>query len=372
MADPQPAAESGHPPYRRLTTLAIVAIVLLRLATGWHFWREGTKKLVYDSDGNLHVEAPTEDLFRRAVGPFAAFYKSKLPDFHDWESLLAVPREQTVDSAAELDAWVADYQQRRDRASREGAFVEPEFPEVAPYHAWTEKIRADLRAINDRVVKLSGMSAEQQAAAAERFAFRERQLAEYLAGEAGAIAQWQHELWRLENWQSSDEAGEVPFTDERIAEKRAETTAEGRSWVDQVQGIERGYVDDLAALAAAPKGKSDDKLAAAIAAATTEDRERDLARLNVAVTCLIVGVGFCLLTGLFTRLAALGGMVFLLSVMATQPPWVPAANLTFFYYQLVEFAALGVLLATAAGRFGGLDFFLYALWRKLRGAPARA
>ena len=89
--------------------------------------------------------------------------------------------------------------------------------------------------------------------------------------------------------------------------------------------------------------------------------------MNLAVTGLTIGVGLCLLVGLFTRLAAVVGALFLLSVMATQPPWVPGAETTYFYYQLVEFAAMMLLAAAAAGRVAGLDFILHGLWSKCCG-----
>ncbi len=45
------------------------------------------------------------------------------------------------------------------------------------------------------------------------------QVADYLAGETEAIAEYRHELWRLDNWRKAPEAGEVPFFDERITVK---------------------------------------------------------------------------------------------------------------------------------------------------------
>ena len=68
-------------------------------------------------------------------------------------------------------------------------------------------------------------------------------------------------------------------------------------------------------------------------------------------------VGGLLIVGLFSRLAALAGIGLLLGVVATQPFWIPGTENTF--YQWVEIGALLVLFATAAGRFGGLDYFLF-------------
>jgi len=62
-------------------------------------------------------------------------------------------------------------------------------------------------------------------------------------------------------------------------------------------------------------------------------KEKNLERINVAVTCLTLGVGICLLAGFCTRFASLAGATFLLSIMVTQPPWALGARTEFFYYQ---------------------------------------
>ena len=66
-------------------------------------------------------------------------------------------------------------------------------------------------------------------------------------------------------------------------------------------------------------------------------------------------LGLSLLFGFLTRLGALAAAAFLLSVMATQPPWVPGVEPTYFWYQLVEFTALLTLAAVGAGRWAGID-----------------
>lgn len=355
----------------KLTALAIVALVLLRLAAGWHFWSEGTKKLARASDGSitLNPEFSAEGFLKQSVGPLAEFFKGKLPDNHQAAKLLATPHQLPEAEAAKLGAWATGYEQRRAKAVADKQPPLPaEFPDDAPYAAWAKQVVADFRQTLDRVLKLPGLDDLQQTAAAKHVEFRERQLAEYLAGEANAIAQWRHELWRLSEWEQSDEAQELPFKEERIAEKRAETAAAGRAWMQQVAGIERGLVDDLKSLADAKDGET---LRAAIDSAASDPKLAELRKMNLVVTTLIVAVGLCLLLGLFTRLAALGGIAFLLSVVATQPPWVAGASPV--YYQVVEAAALFVLFATAAGRFAGLDFFLHALWRRCCGRkPAAA
>jgi len=77
-------------------------------------------------------------------------------------------------------------------------------------------------------------------------------------------------------------------------------------------------------------------------------------------------VGTLLILGLFTRLAAVGGIGFILLFYLCNPPFVG-----YFYSiptegsylvvnkNLVELCALVVILVTGSGRFAGLDVFLH-------------
>jgi uncharacterized membrane protein YphA (DoxX/SURF4 family) len=348
----------------------IVALVLLRLATGWHFYREGTKKLTYDeTTGKTRVSFSAEPFLRQAVGPWAEWFKRDLPNFHDWEHLLVVPRQgpTTTKDLAERSRWLSEYNKRRTEAQKAEKPLPIEYPPDAPYAAWAQKIDDDWQDATAAFQAVRGLSDEQRAAAAAALHRRRQQLADYLASQENSFADWQHELWRLGSWEAAPEATELPFHDARIVEKRGETTASSGGWVAQVRSLEAALMADLRGVLNAEQAANPDMIA------STDDalgdaQERSLHRQNVAVTCLIIGVGACLLLGLFTRLAALGGIAFLCMVIATQPPWVPGAVTTVFYYQLVEIAALGVLLASGAGRWAGLDFFLRALWARRRAA----
>jgi thiosulfate dehydrogenase [quinone] large subunit len=80
-------------------------------------------------------------------------------------------------------------------------------------------------------------------------------------------------------------------------------------------------------------------------------------------------VGLCLILGLFTRLASVGGIAFLLLFYLCNPPFVG-----YFYSiptegsylvvnkNLVELCALVVIFATGSGRFAGLDRILHGLF----------
>jgi len=89
--------------------------------------------------------------------------------------------------------------------------------------------------------------------------------------------------------------------------------------------------------------------------------------LDWAVTFGLTAIGLCLMLGFCTRLAALGGVVFLINVLLTTYP-VPGVypeipsfvgNFMFVSKDMVELLALLVVAAVPAGRWGGLDFFLW-------------
>jgi thiosulfate dehydrogenase [quinone] large subunit len=89
-------------------------------------------------------------------------------------------------------------------------------------------------------------------------------------------------------------------------------------------------------------------------------------------------VGVLLILGLFTRLASLGGIGFILLFYLCNPPFVG-----YFYSiptegsylvvnkNLVELGALVVILVTGSGRYAGLDRIVHGLFgRRPKIAPA--
>jgi uncharacterized membrane protein YphA (DoxX/SURF4 family) len=354
-------------PRRYLGTFAVISLVLLRLAVGWHFFREGAQKVQYDRhDGELRMVFSSEGFLTQAKGPLAKWFHAQAPDDHGYRELLAVPRENAPPDAAELDErskWAADYAKRRAEATKSGGEVLVEFPPGAPYLDWAKRISDDWRNVRDEVKLVTGLTDEQKKRVDAAYAERMQQVADYLAGETEAIAQYQHELLRLSKWQTADEAGDVPYFDERVAVKAAETTSQPRSWVNQVRDLEAQYIGDLRETLDKEQ-RDDGETNSAMESAVANDKAKRLHVINVAATILTIGVGCCLLLGFFTRIASLVGALFLLAVIISQPPWLSDSVPTMF--QVIEFAALMVLAGTGAGRWAGLDFFTYALFRRNR------
>jgi uncharacterized membrane protein YphA (DoxX/SURF4 family) len=354
---------------RYLSTFAVISLVLLRLVIGWHFWGEGTKKVEYDRHDNKLRIAPTfssEGFLSEAKGPLAKLYQSQVPDKHGLRELLAVERQNVPPTADELAAqskWLADDRRRRDEAAKAGNQVEVEFPPSAPYYDWAQRIAADWRAIRDDVKAIPALSDEQKSRADAIYNTRSQELADYLAGETEAITEYRHELSRLADWRSAPEASGLPFHDERIATKIAETSAPPNAWVNQVRQIEAGLLNDLRNLLTTEQ-REQALTTVAMDNALTDARHETLRIINITVAAVTIGVGVCLLLGFFTRLASIVGAVFLLSVIASQPPWLTESAPTMA--QCIEFAALLVLAGTGAGRWAGLDYFTYALFHRDR------
>jgi uncharacterized membrane protein YphA (DoxX/SURF4 family) len=327
---------------RQLGAFAVLSLVLLRLAIGWHFYREGSSKFTFDpATRTFDLSFSAEGFLSQAKGPLAERFKSFAPSGHGWSELLAVGELKVATSAGEESG--------------------------APYDDWLQRITEDWQKLATKVSAVAGATDDQRKAAEAALATRQTELTDYLATQADAIADYQHELGRIVMAGNSPEAGDVPFVERRLANQIAQTRRTPMPWLAQIEKLDENLTNDLRNIFT-DEQRADAATAKAIEDAVTTDEERRLQMTNIVVAALTVGVGICLLVGLLTRLASLAGALFLLTVIAAQPPWVPGSAET--YYQTIELAGLLVLAGTGAGRWAGLDFFGYALWNKCRGRAA--
>jgi thiosulfate dehydrogenase [quinone] large subunit len=103
-----------------------------------------------------------------------------------------------------------------------------------------------------------------------------------------------------------------------------------------------------------------------------------LANVDVITMWGLTVVGIFLVLGLFTRLASLVAIGFILLFYLCNPPFVgyfyaipTEGSYLIVNKNLVELCALVVILVTGSGRFAGLDRILHALFaRRSRLAPA--
>jgi thiosulfate dehydrogenase [quinone] large subunit len=90
-------------------------------------------------------------------------------------------------------------------------------------------------------------------------------------------------------------------------------------------------------------------------------------------------VGVCLILGLFTRLASLAGIAFVLLFYLCNPPFVgyfysipTEGSYLIVNKNLVEVAALAVIMLTGSGHFAGLDRIISGLFGRRRPRLATA
>jgi uncharacterized membrane protein YphA (DoxX/SURF4 family) len=233
------------------------------------------------------------------------------------------------------------------------------------YATWGNQIVKDWR--SSLRLALSQLDAsEGQAARAEQILSDEiAALGTYLSGIEGDIDEYQHELTRLAKLEASESRGELPFIDELVAAKQAEVRPMPLPWVAAVRAQEQALIDQLSKVLASDKRT---QIESQSELTNIYNPQGMLPTINFAVTCLTIGAGLMLMLGLGTPVAALAAAGFLLSIMATQPPWDPAVAESakiYFGYQLVEVCALVVTMVIGTGRWFGLDgLFNYLLFHR--------
>jgi len=306
-------------------TATVVLLVALRLSIGWHFFKEGEKKLIEPNFSS----AP---FLRQAHGPLAPLFHSFLPDVHGWRQELGQP---LFDSPGNRYGGQVNSGGQADTDAR------------PPYAAWSDRILRERQTAVDRFIARQRLDNKARRKADAVFAARRQQLLDYLDSQREEITKYRYELGRLDQMERRPESTGVPFEKSRTAEKSQQTKTQPLVWVRQVQAFDVAFANDL-------RGLLGDRPDASNAPVFPAGK---LAKLNWAVTYVTLGVGVCLMLGLCTRTASVVGAVFLMSVIATQPPgWVGVQPM---YKEFVEMIAMLTLATTPVGRWGGLDFFIH-------------
>lgn len=324
---PSPEARPLNAPRYSIGFLGVLALVALRAGIGWHFFQQGVEK----------YENPTfssEAFLRQAKGPLAATYRSMIPDFHGFDDAMDEllgdnqpqikdVRQVLADKNNPLDRWANQVKQDWGKYAADAAahYQYAETPEN------NEKQAADSR-LNEAFEKLDDAVGEFRA---------------WLVDNAHEVAYW-HRLER------SKTGNEVPFEKPRLATQQAEVFAERTKLKTEAAKAEKDLETDLYTVLSPENREKHEPMAS---------EEPLLARFDKFLMYSLMAIGVCLMAGFLTRLAAIGGAFFLLSVMGTQPPWVMDALPV--YEQMIEMLALVVIATTASGRWLGLDYFLSKL-----------
>jgi len=219
-------------------------------------------------------------------------------------------------------------------------------PPAEAIKAWQESVAAEWgRRLDERqkMVKLAGGPLEQSERSLES---AKAELAGWVGDIREDLVEYRLELARLADMEGSKAARDIPFERDRVAKKRRELSRDAAGWMTAAAAIgrrlEAAWND---AVPAADKPR--------LASATPRTA---LWKADRFVSWSLVTIGACLVAGLFVKFNAMGGAIFLASVAASQPFWVPGSQDT--YAQWVEMAALVALAALPTGGWSGLDYFL--------------
>jgi uncharacterized membrane protein YphA (DoxX/SURF4 family) len=325
----------------------IAALVALRVLIGWHFLSAGVEKL----DPSFSAAG----FLGSANGPMADFYKSMVPQPHDWDNLVTEPMPS-------LETYVLDRKyvdknwKEVDRPVGNDKIGHIPYPTDA-YGPWARRIADDWHQTLEEFKALPNLSDEQKAAAEQAFFVQYVHLAHFFEENKLAIEEYHYEAQRLAKMQEDAErhGSKAPFQRDRIQVKKAEINATPRKWVAGVASEEEVYHRMLGEILSSEQ-REDKTTAEKLSATLHPPQQIDL--INSAVMWLTTLVGICLIIGLFTRVAAIVGAGFLLSIMSTQPPWVEEVLDTvklIFAYQGIEMIALFLLAFIGAGAWWGLD-----------------
>ncbi len=290
--------QSSCSPYG-ISRFAAVAIALLRVGIGVHFLAEGLTKLE-------NPKPFSAGFFGNSKGPLASFYKGLV--------------------------WDADGLYRLD----------------------VETTLADWDAYRERIVNHYGFDDKQQKAAADTVKRYEGRLKAFVGSKSDTIDEYRKWLDRRDD-NAKDKARELASLQTHDARINTEIRKLYAELIPPIDRLWKDLENDLNAISAEDQWAQHGRLAID----KPGRRIGDSVTMDRVIPWFDVAIGVCLILGLFTRVAAIAGAVFLASVCAAQWPTSPGAAPIF--NQAVEMLAMLVLAAVGAGRFFGLDYFLCGL-----------
>ncbi len=284
--------------------IGVLALVLLRVSIGWHFYSEGIDK----QTGSWSAEP----FFANASGPFAEPFHRLVPD-----------RE----GMARLD-------------------IDQTMPHLAVYR--------------DRAIRHYGFDDAQQLAAKEAYVSAVKQIQYELDANATEIEEYklgQARVQKLLNDPSRDGVASLSGQRDTIQSEWKRLAVPVLVKIDNIWTEYEKAINDIATDQQERRGYY-----RLYKPADEQVDPTQLDRINQWIPYFDLVVGICLMLGLLTPTVSLAAAAFLFSVFLSQYP--PTSGPGSTYYQLIEAMACLVLAGTGAGRFAGLDFALHALVRR--------
>ncbi len=352
--------------------------MLLRIVVGYHFYKEGTSKLKSGTFTSKYFLAS-------AKGPLAPYFRGMLEDPDGMEQL-CIKRIAEADGIASLeidsDLTFSIWNDFVDRTFSYYGLASPELMEQITNRIDQHEVdlaeaiesgdgKAELALIGKIAdAKRAVARIQEQAARAEMILEdHEEQLTDFLSINEIELISHFGAVERLEGFERdgenrSDVAVYVDSLRGQVDSIRQDRQKKLTGWTGEVTGIWDSFESQINALAVDEQAK----LAKMSIHRPFDDVNAKVKWIDRIIPWFDTVVGVLLIVGLFTRFASMAAALFLVSVILTQPPWIPGTTPTYFYF--IELFALLVIFAVGAGRLGGLDFFL-GVWPKKKSARLR-
>jgi uncharacterized membrane protein YphA (DoxX/SURF4 family) len=358
-----------------MTRSAIVFLILLRLAVGWHFLYEGMLKVRSTRIGPTITNRPfsSAGYFREAPGPLGWAWRSMTGDPDD--EALARLEVQPLDDDAEpatdkpqariphgldrdwrdyLNRFVAHYQLDDTQKAQAEAKLDQAEAKVVGWLTYVPPAKPDEQLKDARYAVLTSEQTRTYPSGEvkRRMGMGER-IPEYQAklAEARDAARKNRKLGKdVEGPKGRADRAELARLRAGLLKDLDEQTQEYRKSLDAV------LTKDQKAEGPVPEPSGESRL---------------VGWVDLVTQWGLLAIGVCLMAGFFTRTSAWLGAGFLLMTCLAMPslPWFPAppnseGNYLIVNKNVVEMLALCVLATTGTGRWFGLDGLLYrgACW----------
>jgi len=321
--------------------IAVILFVVLRLSIGWHFFYEGLHKF------NPRHEFSAKGFLGLAKGPTAELYYMMLPDLHGFVRLQIDPSE-----------FVAQYKYDNSEGNGETIDKLPTLPVFEK--AWTD--------YKNSFVAQNDLSDKQKAEIDAILGQYIRSLREYAAEIETPVREYEKSYDRFLATVAAH-TNDAPHQRQRNWDGEMKYRAEADAWIAELNKMGAGMQSAFGRVISSKLGGNPSFL--------VTDPEKPsvpvpffkshMQMLDLAVTYALTAIGLCMILGLCNRLACLGAAAFLFNVVLTTFPWpgiyppLPdiIGHFLFVSKDFVEMVACLLLAAVPAGRWGGLDFFLY-------------
>jgi uncharacterized membrane protein YphA (DoxX/SURF4 family) len=361
----------------------IFFLILLRLAIGWHFLVEGWYKVRSTFVGETTTNKPfsSAGYFRAAPGPLGQAVRHYEGDPDD----LALARLVVPSLPADEDPATAkphtrvpvglekDWDDYVDRFTKHYQLSDAQAKQAkeklrqakSAVVGWLTYLPPDDPALRAKDARFASMTIEQTRTFPTGEVKRRMSMAERISEYRAKVADLR------------DSAGHKLYEFGKDVEGAKLSTMKA-----DVGRIRSGLMADL--------DKESEKLEADLESVLTPEQKKadpvpDIEPSRVIETVdrvtpwMLCAIGATLLVGLFTRIGAFAGAVFLLMTYLAVPslPWLPAGppgegNYLFVNKNVIEMLALFALAGIPTGRWFGIDALLYWIWKATTGKKAAA